>query len=44
MRDALSLLDQAISFGSDRVTMEDALTVTGAVSQSFLTKIVKSHP
>ena len=37
MRDALSLLDQAISFGSDRVTMEDALTVTGAVSQSFLT-------
>lgn len=42
MRDALSLLDQAISFGSDRVTMEDALTVTGAVSQSFLTKIVKA--
>ena len=42
MRDALSLLDQAISFGSDRVTIEDALTVTGAVSQSFLTKIVKA--
>lgn len=42
MRDALSLLDQAISFGSDNITLEDALTVTGAVSQSFLTKIVKA--
>lgn len=42
MRDALSLLDQAISFGSDNITLEDALTVTGAVSQSFLTKIVNA--
>ena len=42
MRDALSLLDQAISFGSDNITLDDALTVTGAVSQSFLTKIVKA--
>ncbi len=42
MRDALSLLDQAISFGSDNITLEDALTVTGAVSQSFLTKIVSA--
>ncbi|WP_409296389.1 DNA polymerase III subunit gamma/tau [Peribacillus sp. SCS-26] len=39
MRDALSLLDQAISFSEDQVTEEDALTVTGAVSQSFLTKL-----
>lgn len=39
MRDALSLLDQAISFSQDRVTVEDALTVTGAVSQGFLTKL-----
>lgn len=36
MRDALSLLDQAISFSHDRVTVDDALTVTGSVSQGFL--------
>jgi DNA polymerase III subunit gamma/tau len=39
MRDALSLLDQAISFSQDRVTVEDALTVTGSVSQRFLNKL-----
>lgn len=39
MRDALSLLDQAISFSQERVTIKDALTVTGAVSQGFLTKL-----
>jgi DNA polymerase III subunit gamma/tau len=42
MRDALSLLDQAISFSQDRVTVEDALTVTGAVSQGFLNKLAKA--
>lgn len=36
MRDALSLLDQAISFSDDGVTVEDALTVTGSVSQHLL--------
>lgn len=39
MRDALSLLDQAISFSEDTVTVEDALTVTGSVSQIFLKKL-----
>jgi DNA polymerase III subunit gamma/tau len=39
MRDALSLLDQAISFGEEKVSVEDALTVTGAVSQMFLLKL-----
>ncbi|WP_071458781.1 DNA polymerase III subunit gamma/tau [Bacillus massilinigeriensis] len=39
MRDALSLLDQAISFSQERVTVDDALTVTGAVSQEFLTRL-----
>jgi DNA polymerase-3 subunit gamma/tau len=39
MRDALSLLDQAISFSQDRVTVEDAQTVTGSVSQGFLKNI-----
>jgi DNA polymerase-3 subunit gamma/tau len=39
MRDALSLLDQTISFGKEKVTIDDALTVTGAVSQMFLVKL-----
>ena len=42
MRDALSLLDQAISFSSDEVTVEDALTVTGSVSQSILGRLAKA--
>lgn len=42
MRDALSLLDQAISFGSEKVTVDDALTVTGAVSQVFLLNLAKA--
>jgi DNA polymerase III subunit gamma/tau len=42
MRDALSLLDQAISFSEDAVTTEDALTVTGAVSQSLLNQLASS--
>ncbi|GHI01590.1 DNA polymerase III subunit gamma/tau [Neobacillus kokaensis] len=42
MRDALSLLDQAISYSQDRVTLEDALTVTGAVSQGFLNKMARA--
>ncbi|WP_413364220.1 DNA polymerase III subunit gamma/tau [Lysinibacillus sp. 3P01SB] len=33
MRDALSLLDQVVSFSSDMVQAEDALLVTGSVSQ-----------
>lgn len=42
MRDALSLLDQAISFSEDGVTTEDALTVTGSVSQSLLNQLATS--
>lgn len=42
MRDALSLLDQAISYSQDRVTLEDALTVTGTVSQGFLNKMAQA--
>ncbi|WP_428910300.1 DNA polymerase III subunit gamma/tau [Niallia sp. Krafla_26] len=42
MRDALSLLDQAISFGNDKVTIDDALTVTGAVSQRFLLNLANA--
>lgn len=40
MRDALSLLDQAISFSDETVQLEDVLAITGAVSQSFLTGLV----
>lgn len=39
MRDALSLLDQAISFSDEKVMVEDALTVTGSVSQGFLHRL-----
>ncbi|WP_332699137.1 DNA polymerase III subunit gamma/tau [Halalkalibacter lacteus] len=42
MRDALSLLDQAISFSEESLTLEDVLVVTGAVSQSALTEVVSS--
>ncbi|MCF3944060.1 DNA polymerase III subunit gamma/tau [Oceanobacillus alkalisoli] len=39
MRDALSILDQAISYSSEEVTLEDVLAVTGGVSQGILTEI-----
>lgn len=42
MRDALSLLDQAISFSNDQVTVEDALTVTGSVSQGLLIRLANA--
>jgi DNA polymerase-3 subunit gamma/tau len=41
MRDALSILDQAISYSNDTVELEDVLAVTGGVSQQILTDIVK---
>lgn len=36
MRDALSILDQALSFGDNELTLENALMVTGAVTQNLL--------
>ncbi|WP_026908503.1 DNA polymerase III subunit gamma/tau [Paucisalibacillus globulus] len=42
MRDALSILDQAISYSEERVELEDVLAVTGGVSQEILTNIVAS--
>ncbi len=41
MRDALSLLDQAISYSEEEVTVEDVLAVTGSVSQQNLATIVQ---
>lgn len=42
MRDALSLLDQAISYSNDQVTMEEALLITGSVSQGIIAKIAEA--
>ncbi|KJL02096.1 MULTISPECIES: DNA polymerase III subunit gamma/tau [Priestia] len=42
MRDALSLLDQAISYSTEMVSLEDVLSITGAVSQAFIVKIVQA--
>ncbi|CDQ18360.1 DNA polymerase III, tau subunit [Halobacillus karajensis] len=42
MRDALSLLDQAVSYSEDEVTLEDVLAVTGSVSQGKLTAVLQS--
>lgn len=42
MRDALSLLDQAISYSEDVVELEDVLAVTGAVSQDRLTEVIRA--
>jgi DNA polymerase-3 subunit gamma/tau len=39
MRDALSLLDQAISYSDDQVRLEEALLITGSVSQGYIGKI-----
>ncbi|WP_088106149.1 DNA polymerase III subunit gamma/tau [Halalkalibacter urbisdiaboli] len=40
MRDALSLLDQAISFAEEQLRLQDVLEITGAVSQHVLTEMV----
>ncbi|MGD6819148.1 DNA polymerase III subunit gamma/tau [Metabacillus sp. 84] len=42
MRDALSLLDQALSFSDEKVTLQDSLLITGSVSQNLLTELVQS--
>ncbi|PPD65403.1 DNA polymerase III subunit gamma/tau [Staphylococcus pseudintermedius] len=36
MRDALSIMDQAIAFGDERLTLKDALDVTGSLDKSDL--------
>ncbi|MBC1336438.1 DNA polymerase III subunit gamma/tau [Listeria booriae] len=42
MRDALSLLDQVISYGTQGVTVADALEITGSVAQGMLTELVQA--
>ena len=41
MRDALSIMDQAIAFGDERLTLQDALNVTGSVDEAALNDLFK---
>ncbi|PNZ37162.1 DNA polymerase III subunit gamma/tau [Staphylococcus lutrae] len=47
MRDALSIMDQAIAFGDEHLTLKDALDVTGSLDESDLNAlfqdIVRGH-
>ncbi|WP_341779454.1 DNA polymerase III subunit gamma/tau [Levilactobacillus sp. HBUAS70063] len=40
MRDALSILDQALSFGDNEITLDNALLVTGSVTHELLATYV----
>lgn len=42
MRDALSMLDQVVSFSGEQLTLEDALFVTGSISQEVFYELAKS--
>jgi DNA polymerase III subunit gamma/tau len=42
MRDALSLLDQSISYSDDKVRVEDVLSVTGSASQTHLSEMAEA--
>ncbi|PSL24403.1 DNA polymerase-3 subunit gamma/tau [Planomicrobium soli] len=42
MRDALSLLDQVVSFSGDEMTIDDALLVTGSISQDMFYNIAEA--
>lgn len=39
MRDALSIMDQAIAFGDEHLTLQDALNVTGSVDEAALNEL-----
>ncbi|WP_125573259.1 DNA polymerase III subunit gamma/tau [Levilactobacillus huananensis] len=41
MRDALSILDQALSFGDNEITLDNALLVTGSVTHELLATYVQ---
>ena len=40
MRDALSIMDQAIAFGDEHLTLQDALNVTGSVDEASLNALL----
>ncbi len=41
MRDALSLLDQAISYGGAAITLQTIIQITGTVSQTYFSTLAK---
>jgi DNA polymerase-3 subunit gamma/tau len=41
MRDALSLLDQALSFGGERIELEDVMAITGSASHAMLAEAAR---
>ncbi|MCI2775329.1 DNA polymerase III subunit gamma/tau [Staphylococcus petrasii] len=41
MRDALSIMDQAIAFGDEHLTLQDVLDVTGSVDEAALNDLFK---
>ncbi|MCZ2260889.1 DNA polymerase III subunit gamma/tau [Sporosarcina sp. G11-34] len=42
MRDALSMLDQVVSFSGDRLTIEDALLVTGSIGEDIFYRLAEA--
>ena len=42
MRDALSMLDQVVSFSGDKLTVENALLVTGSISEDIFYQLAKA--
>lgn len=42
MRDALSMLDQVVSFSGDRLTVEDALLVTGSIGEDVFYQLAEA--
>ncbi|MFS0577515.1 DNA polymerase III subunit gamma/tau [Sporosarcina sp. 179-K 3D1 HS] len=42
MRDALSMLDQVVSFSGDRLTVEDALLVTGSIGEDIFYQLAEA--
>jgi DNA polymerase-3 subunit gamma/tau len=42
MRDALSMLDQVVSFSGEEMTVEDALLVTGSIGQEIFYQLAES--
>ena len=42
MRDALSMLDQVVSFSGDKITIEDALLVTGSIGEDIFYQLAEA--
>ncbi len=42
MRDALSMLDQVVSFSGDKLTVEDALLVTGSIGENVFYQLAEA--